>query len=183
VELKFLESLGKLIKGNKMKTFNDIIFDLEKIQLFKNCGKKFDIIINFEIVTLNSWIEVVKSYTDVAWEEITEEAQGILTSYLSQKCSQEYHGQWNKIVREIRPRLEEIVDPQVIKLIKQENLDYSLKDIVRWDILHYVMEMIYYERGRCTPPIFFKNIFEIYKNGHLPCGWEGMWPNGKLKIY
>ena len=30
---------------------------------------------------------------------------------------------------------------------------------------------------------FFEKIFEIYLSGGWPCGWEGKFPNGKVKVF
>lgn len=30
---------------------------------------------------------------------------------------------------------------------------------------------------------FFEKIFEIYLSGGWPCGWEGNFPNGKIKVF
>lgn len=30
---------------------------------------------------------------------------------------------------------------------------------------------------------FFEKIFEVYSSGGWPCGWEGNFPNGKMKVF
>ena len=30
---------------------------------------------------------------------------------------------------------------------------------------------------------FFEKIFQVYLSGGWPCGWDGDYPNGKLKVY
>ena len=30
---------------------------------------------------------------------------------------------------------------------------------------------------------FFIALLEIYLSGHLPCGWNGSYPEGKIMIY
>jgi hypothetical protein len=165
-----------------MKLTSDIITELESIQWFNNCGKKFEKSINFKVKVLGSWDEVIQKYTDPYWEEVSDEEKGILTTHLANKYPQKYHGKWNKLVKEIKQVVEKIIDPQVVDLIQRNNLNPSLLDCVRWDILHALIVIIY-ERERCRPPVFFKQLYEIYKSGHLPCGWDGEWPEGQLTIY
>jgi hypothetical protein len=57
---------------------------------------------------------------------------------------------------------------------------HVLKDSVRWDLSHIVMEHVYSD---LVPPRFYTLLFEVYESGHFPCGWDEVWPNGKLWVY
>lgn len=159
---------------------NGFIKDLILIPWFVNCGKPHKTNMSFEVESLNSWKEAEKHFSAPEWKYVTGEAQGNLTSYLSQKYPNKYQGDWNKLVKEAKPKVEQIVVPHINSLISKENINPVFGDCVKWDILHAIMELTYV---KCNPPLFFLNLFEIYKFGNLPCGWNGKWPDGKLLVF
>lgn len=73
-----------------MKLDPFLVDELYKIEWFKNCGKPINF--TFPSKQLESWEGVNLACSDPRWIEVTEEAQGQLTEYLSSRCPQSYQG-------------------------------------------------------------------------------------------
>lgn len=162
-----------------MNDLADIEIRLNRFLWFSRCGIKEDINIDLPYRMLNSWQEASAAFLDPTWEETTAEAQGKLTEHLSSSYPNRYQGQWNRIAKEVRVMIDNIVMP-VAKEIKERNkLSQVFLDCVQWDTLHGVMELIYADHA---PHSFFRTLMDVYKQGHFPCGWLGKWPAGGLLV-
>ncbi len=83
------------------------------------------------------------------------------------------------MVRELKPRIDEIVLPKLKERQQEANFDDRVIDCIKWDVLNALMTAHYAE---CKPPSFYRDIFVVYEDGHFPCGWSGVWPNGDLLV-
>jgi hypothetical protein len=63
----------------------------------------------------------------------------------------------------------------------KHGLDLVLVHSVQWDILGALMENSYLGSGHKA--FFFLELLLIYEAGHFPCGWEGEWPHGMVRVY
>ncbi len=61
--------------------------------------------------------------------------------------------------------------------VKADNA--TLADL-QWILHAYLMEAAY--REVLLQPLFFDSLIQVYEAGHIPCGWDGEWPNGQLVI-
>ena len=109
------------------------------------------------------------------------EARNRLTVDLHHHSRQEYD-QWNEITDEakskiVTPLAEEVWKPKVSELEFPEAVVSDL----RWNVLAAVMEHAYRNETRIEP--FFKRLLVVYQSGHLPCGWDGVWPDGRLLVF
>lgn len=51
------------------------------------------------------------------------------------------------------------------------------------DVELYLMELTYAQAVGALP-MFYRNLFTVYRAGHFPCGWgEGCFPEGFLLYY
>lgn len=77
----------------------------------------------------------------------------------------------------------DIINKEIIPLIKiVDGIDANIiLDNVKWDLVNYLTEDAYKEYLKGD--LFFEFLLEIYEDGHIPCGWEGKWPSGKLVIF
>ena len=126
---------------------------------------------------LNNWSEVRAAMADINWINATEEAQGQLTEYLSRKYPSDYQGVWNKLVREVRSKVDSTVAAKAEAVAAEHDLGQAFGDAVKWDVLNAVMEISYKSKN---PPHFFDKLLEVYRAGHYPCGME---INGTIVIY
>ena len=122
----------------------------------------------------------IESLCALEWENFTLEARNRLTDDLRQRARQRYN-QWNEVTQEAKAKL---VTPLAEKVWRPKVSDLGVSGLVvddlQWNVLAAVMEHAYREESRIEP--FFKRLLVVYQNGHLPCGWEGGWPAGRLII-
>ncbi|MCX3311049.1 hypothetical protein ORN12_18995 [Pantoea vagans] len=158
-----------------MKISRIAVSRLKKIKWFFNVGKKSHLK-NLRQVANES--EFRKHMTSVDWENTTLEAGNEITGYLAKKHNREYQ-EWNILVREAKG----IIDAEIIPLIKLTNnvSEEIIFDNVKWDLVNFLMEDVYKEYFKHEH--FFELLIEVYEYGHIPCGWEGKWPSGRLIIY
>ncbi len=110
----------------------------------------------------------------------------MLTRELSSSFRRDYR-MWNVIAGEVREVLETrvccAIDATIDSLAEVKGIDAGaevLRRSARWDAMHFVMEGVY---AHLVPPRFYTAAFQIYAAGHVPCGWDTVWPNGQLDIY
>jgi hypothetical protein len=51
---------------------------------------------------------------------------------------------------------------------------------LKWNLVNYLLEDAY---SNFLQEPFFDGLINVYEAGHMPCGWSGTWPAGKLVIY
>lgn len=151
---------------------------IKEIKFFSKCGEKTIINTHFDYKFVNSWNEVEKSCND-RWDNIKLEARNKITSYLHENWREQYR-EWNTVTLEAKYFLKEDVLLRVFQFIKDKDLDENVYESIEWDLLSVMME--YYYRPY-TGYGFYTELLKIYENGHIPCGWKGKWPEGKMLIY
>lgn len=81
-------------------------------------------------------------------------------------------------------RGEKITEPLVARKTSAvsiaNNLPDTFRKAVRFDIAIFCMEVEYSDM--CQPGLFTR-MGHFYFDGHFPCGWWGLFPDGKLIIY
>lgn len=108
------------------------------------------------------------------------EEQGNLTGYLHMNHRTEYNEYWNKEVGIIKEKyLPAIVDKIGIKL-KEKKYSPEIMNDIRYNLIIIMMADFYSE---FYTSYFYTNILEIYLSGHVPCGWQGKYPSGKLIVF
>lgn len=156
----------------------EIVERIDKIDWFSNCGKQVSSE-DFEISSVSSWSKGKSYYSTVKWENIQLEARNNLTEYL---CfdHREVYRLWNKITDEAKKYIQGPFDKKLEEYRNSFGLDKGFVNTVKWDILAAIMEYVYLEY---KIPVFYLNLLKIYEKGHFPCGWDGKWPEGKLRVY
>lgn len=61
-------------------------------------------------------------------------------------------------------------------LSEQSGLDEEIVDMVKRDLCWAAVEYVLNRTG------FFTALLEIYKDGYFPCGWDGVYPNGRAAV-
>lgn len=155
---------------------SSLIAELAAFPWFKNCGRPPDGV-SFATRPLNGWNEVRRAAADPAWTDSVEEAQGQLTSYLSDRWPEDHQARWNVLVREARPSVAATAGAAAQALAERHDLGQPFIDTVDWDVLHGVMETTYSSRN---PPMFFRRLMVAYRAGHVPCGLDD---DGTVAVY
>ena len=158
--------MGKYIPENIEK-------EILSINWFSQLGEpitKHNVFIEKNLSKVNELI------SSIEWENITLEESNNMRGYLYNKISLKEQKEWNFIAEEGRYFINQKIIP-VIPEIEGINKDSLIHDI-SWNLLHFIIEE-HYKKKKIIKTHFFRELFELYSLGHLPCGWSN-YPNGKI---
>lgn len=162
-----------------MKLDSKFYEDINSISWFVHCGSTETNHVHQRCV--QSREEALSLLYSPLWADVRTEAQGDLTGYLAKHHYTSYGGYWNNLAKESRARLEKELMPKLLPALTAAGLPDITKDVML-DINRAALEASYAHRFPKSPR-FFSRLLEVYKNGHLPCGWtEDMkkWPAGDI---
>ncbi|HEX4861999.1 MAG TPA: hypothetical protein VFV07_12230 [Rhizomicrobium sp.] len=128
---------------------------------------------------LGSWKEAVESCGSLDWENLCQEAVNQYSARIIERSPREYE-RWNDVVMAVKPASEALVREKVRSVVADHNLPKAFVDAVKWDILHVFLEA---EFADVYPPGFYASQAYWYTKGHFPCGWRGVFPEGRLVVY
>jgi hypothetical protein len=176
-------SKSSLAEFTSKHTFlpSDVPERVRRIGWFSQVGKPLTINLTIPVVQVANWAEAVKSCQYTGWENAQLEAQNQLTMWLHNHDRAHYQ-HWNEFVSKYK---QEVVTPLTETVLlpyhQRHSLDVAVVQSVQWDVLGALMENTYLTSGHSS--FFFLELLCIYEAGHLPCGWQGEWPVGKLLVY
>jgi len=153
--------------------------DLEKIDWFSNCGNKTEFSSNEKLSRIETLTESINSCNSIEWENFQLDKRNDLTSFLDRTRRNESN-EWNTITGGIKNYLKDGIFQSVQEKLNISDLPNSILASVEWDILSYCQEIAY---RKYNIPKFYSHLIPIYRNGHLPCGYNGEFPNGTTLIY
>jgi hypothetical protein len=145
-----------------------------------NCGTNENTTYDFEVHSVKTEKEMKKYISSIKWENISLEEDGNLSEFLSVNHKDIYNNCWNPKVRLIK---KEYI-PAILKKIEEDNskttLTAKILDDIKANVVSILMADYYSEYYKSD---FFDKLLNIYTSGHLPCGWHGSYPEGKIMIY
>ena len=169
-----------------MTAIDDFLERASRINWFSNSGQSLPSHGPMEIETARSWKAALDKSGSIAIANAWEEGRALITVELGLNHKLEYR-KWNDHVAMGHYQMEETVFAKadaVIDSMPEIAADDEcvpfLKGQVRWDMVAAYMEQVY---SHLVPPRFYTLLFEVYEAGHYPCGWNEVWPNGKLWVY
>ena len=172
------EANGK-VTITTLKVNDKLIHEIETFEWFINCGIPYHNE-SFPTIQLTKWSEAEQFCKKITWENTQLETSGDLSSYLHLYHHNEYQ-KWNQLVEEAKKLLSKKIYPTIEKFQIENQLDILFFHSVSWDLLNAVMEETY---SVCNhKQFFYRNLLEIYKAGHFPCGWKGKYPAGFLYVF
>ena len=89
------------------------------------------------------------------------------------------------MVLEARAQMLDTLNIKLKTALSERGLDNSIAPYALHD-LSMSSVALSYQQLFSTIPAFFYRLFNIYRTGHLPCGWEGdlqKWPSGRIVFY
>lgn len=123
-------------------------------------------------------IEKVNSiFESIEFENQLYAMQADLSQFLCLNFRNEYQD-WNSIVQHTKTRLVdcfEVINAKATKL----GFNKAVIDTVKWDIVAYAQEQAYKSYKN---PSYYSQAFSYYKIGRIPCGFIGVFPNGKFLV-
>ncbi len=165
-----------------LSTIDHAFFDtVREIPWFSRCGNPPTFDIPLPTQPLPGWNEAVASMCSTHWENTTLDARNALSVFLHKNFNRKFQ-LWNEIA-EVAKRC--CVEPLSAGVWRQFAQSHDLEDAfvhaVQGDVLAAIMEHEY--RDCPGAPRFFLHLLDVYRRGHIPCGWAGTWPTGKLLVY
>ncbi len=135
------------------------------------------ILYGFDVYVEKDYDKAIKSILKTSWSNIILEEQNNLTGYLFKNHREEYNDKWNKQVIINREKL----IPPIILILEKKNIHKEIIDDTKWLLMSILMYDYFSEFGFESE--LLNQILNIWKSGHLPCGYSGKYPNGKLRVF
>lgn len=145
-----------------------------------NCGMKDKFIKDNDFERLTSVVQAEKKINTIKWENTCLEARNTLTGYLARNYSDIYNKYWNIWVDQIKEEILPKVLHIIVDRLKEKNFSPDIIGNIQFDVINIIMVLSYREYYQSP---FYEELFCVYENGHLPCGWSGRYPKGKLLVY
>lgn len=124
------------------------------------------------------WAEAIRYCEDP--DKLFLELSGNYTAAL-QSASPRRDRAWNELASQVKALMEPAVDQQLSRIASLPNeWKVLLRNRIRWVLLHAFLEEEYSD---VLPTGFFRSLIHWFPEGHVPCGWQGRYPEGKLVIY
>lgn len=132
-----------------------------------------------EVKSVGSWPEALEWCLAPAWDDLCHEATNEYCSRVAERSRARFR-EWNSAVRELKG----VVDPLLLEKTSAVIGDNDLPDGFRADVFRDVLFVaLEAEFSDVYAPGFFASQAYWYLNGHFPCGWEGVFPQGRLVIF
>lgn len=154
-----------------------LIEQFEHLNWFCNVGKA---VRAKSICQVKSWDEATRMVMLGDSENARLESKNLLTERLAYEFKDRYSGKWNPLVTAIKKKTRPLVDSRAAAEGKPLRLPKGVTDAIHWDMMMACMELEYAD---IIPPRFFAERTKWYLAGHLPVGWEGDFPEGRLIIF
>ena len=154
-----------------------LIRSLEDATWFANGGRPIGP--RSEIIQTPSWERAVTQARSREWDDFLLERANDLGRELFSISEQRLSG-WNELADELRPVAREIVRAKAGHYETTQGLPKTLDQILGWTILHALLEAEYSDIRK---PTVYGELANWIVKGHLPCGWIGAYPAGKLCVY
>ena len=158
-----------------VKLDSNTVESILNVNLLNKIGEPYN-----EYPNISNVNKVSKAVKSIKWENICLEEIGNLTGFLAVNHPDKYNLFWNQLVEEIKVKLIPHVESQLNVLLQNGAITKNIVDSVLFDIINIVMTFSYSEFFNSD---FYTEMYKIYMDGHLPCGWKGKYPQGQIEIY
>jgi hypothetical protein len=148
---------------------------LEKAAWFSRAGKQD----RSDGVAVTSWPEAIEYCRSFEWEDFQLEALNQFREYIAER-SMERLNLWNATLREVRKITGPLTSAKIAIVVRENGLPKWFEGQVSHDISLFCMETEYADM---CPPSLYTRMGYWYIDGHFPCGWSGVFPEGNLVVY
>jgi hypothetical protein len=163
----------------------DVFGALENIDWLSAIGTPHADVFEVPTVTAPSLNAALSGIISDEWADVRTEAKGELTGYLAKRHYEHYGGSWNNLARMSRQLIEQSVTVRLKSSLPGSLLTPDLLKSIIYDLVLASLE-ISFRRRFLKAPVFFERLLEVYRTGHLPCGWSGDYilaKSGSLIVY
>ena len=102
-----------------------------------------------------------------------------LTSFLFLNYSDDYDD-WNNIVRIVKKEHIIPISESLRKVLQQREWPVEIVDDISFNLISLFMANNYSD---IYSDNFWDVMLHVYLSGHLPCGWVGNYPDGKIIVF
>ena len=146
---------------------------LDKITWFKSVGQP---VIDSGIAIVRSWDEALTIFTEARYN-----CNGVLQAACDRvdpifEQIPEREAWWQKAREDVKPYTALYGWP---KSLSREHKDLMFENLYEF-ISMLLAEIIGSPEANCT---YFREQLSWFHAGHFPCGWEGDWPNGRMRVF
>ena len=131
------------------------------------------------VAAVASWPQAIGRCDTAEWEDLQLEALNQYRECIAQRSKDRWEF-WSETVREVKKITRPLVARKIATVVREHTLPEIFSIQVDHDIIGFCMEAEYSD---VCPPGFFTGLGHWYIKGHFPCGWSGLFPQGKLVIY
>lgn len=152
--------------------------NLNDINWFENVGKPLEEgVFNIPIKIINSKAECLKHNNALNWENFILYARNRLSWYI-QSFHKEESKKWNEISAKARLDFKGY-EPVIIEWADRNDINKDLLASLKSIIISYSIEKHYFDHLDENIPKQFDILMNVYKSGHVPCGWDGQLPKNE----
>lgn len=149
---------------------------IKEISYFDNCGKEDD-----KYLLVPNWMDAITLLNSLEMENLKNNASNSIRASIPTQVFQT----WNIKVREIKSRLMEWsrskgFEDHYLKILPNKYF-LKIRDAMEYDIVTYLMEIEYREYVMADK--YYDVAFNVYLDGHFPCGWSGNNYNERIIVY
>jgi hypothetical protein len=153
-----------------------VIKSLADVAWFSAVGNKWA---DGDVVQAESWQDSLKYLTDYSHHRLYVLPTNQIRYLLREQTPNEFQ-KWSSIANAIRPDIIELVEKNTEGVLNDPISVKLMRDLVSWDIMHACMESEY---DNVCSLRYFRVRVALLRAGHLPCGWQDDFPQGKHIIY
>lgn len=157
----------------------DFLNEVNTCPWLKNCGTDVERAYNFDVYAITDIKDVCKRLNSLEWENFCLDRRNDLTSFLFRNYRKDY-GNWNNTVRLVKKEYIISISDSVMQVLQQREWPNSMVDDISFNLLCIFMANNYSE---LYSDVFWDRMLNVYLSGHLPCGWVGNYPEGKLIVF
>ena len=160
---------------------NQFIETVKEIEWFHNCGKLYQkkLFYNYEMENkknVSKKLNYIRNYKGfITLENFFITVDRRIINYLTEN-EKSYHWTWNKLADVINKRyMNNSNEINFIEIDNNYSKQFNLKKNKRiiYQIFRNTLFELFFMNYIQNLPLFYTNIFEIYKGGHIIIGWEG----------
>jgi hypothetical protein len=122
------------------------------------------------LLRVNSIADALAGVATDSWADFRLERRNDLTKTIAVRL-QHRDSEWNKCASAFREYFDREASALLRGALERHGLPQHILSVIAWDIICYWQEINYLDVAR---PGFFHGLFEVYRAGHLPCGWKGI---------
>ncbi|MBL1225842.1 hypothetical protein [Enterococcus sp. BWR-S5] len=123
--------------------------------------------------------DAAKSINNLQWENLCLEEIGNVTAFLSKNHKELYKKTWNELAIEIKKQVIPTIEKKLTTLIEEQKI---LKEMINQILFDIINIALYKSYDDIYTSEFYDLLSNIYQSGYIPCGWNGQYPKGTIKV-